>query len=233
MQDMREATESETGEKRSDAHLFLPSEDPTGDRSRRARRLAAPRMAMAVVTVTLVATFVAIALAGRSPLGAPVAVQLTPPQPELTIVPQLTPTAPPQPGPTATPIPLPLRREIEDAYDRFWRVRADAVLRLDPSRLPEVTAGEALERERREIAQLQAEGKAARIVVDLRYRIVKATDSTATVHDDLESRSYFVDPKTLEPIGPVPQTADLTKVSFDLEKVNGGWRVVDGTRFPS
>jgi len=140
---------------------------------------------------------------------------------------------PAPPTPTAAPIPLELRREIEDAYVRFWRVRTDAVLQLDSSRLHEVTAGDALQREEGWIAQLRSEGRTSRIIVDLRFRVVRATESFATVHDDVQSRSYDVDASTKAPLGPVPQQAEVLRAAFDLEKINGVWKVVDGSQFAS
>jgi hypothetical protein len=182
--------------------------------------------------VLAVAT-VAIALAARGRQPATAIGDLAGRQPVVTIVPQPTPTAAPQPSPSTTTIPSALRQDIEDAYNRFWRVRADAAFRLDASRLPEVTAGAALERERAETAQLQAEGRAARIVVDLHFRIVRATDTSATIYDDVENRSYFIDATTKEPLAPPPTTAQIYKMSYELEKIGGVWRVVDATRYPS
>ena len=192
----------------------------------------AARTPIAILAIVLaIVAAVACTPVGRQPHSAPPAPNPTPAPPSTA-----TPTAaqpPAVPTSTAAPIPSELRQEIEDAYDRFWRVRADASLRLDPSRLPEVAAGQALERERQEIARLQAEGKAARIVVDLRFRVVQATNSTATIQDDFENRSYLVDAVTKQPIGPLPTGADIVKVSFDLQKIDGAWRVVDGTRYAS
>jgi hypothetical protein len=140
------------------------------------------------------------------------------------------PTAVP-PTPTAVPIPTDLRHEIEDAYVKYWRVRADAALTLDPSHLPEVAAGDHLEQEREEIAQLQAEGRAAKVIVDLQFRVVQATDTTATVYDDFKNFSYAVDKNTKAPLVEPPRTAEIHVVSFELQKIDGVWKVVDGTRF--
>ena len=132
---------------------------------------------------------------GRRPSAAP---PVPTAQPTPTAAPPAAtavPTAPPA-TPTAVPIPLELRHEIEDAYVRYWHVRADAALTLDPSLLPEVAAGDRLEREREEIAQLRAEGRARKVVVDLQFRVVRATETTATVHDDFKNWSYAVDLRT-------------------------------------
>ena len=107
-----------------------------------------------------------------------------------------------------------LRQEIEQAYDRFWRVRADAVLSLDPSRLPEVAAGEALDVETRRIEQLRAEGRAGRYVIDLQYGVVEATPTSAVVAAKYQSWSYFVDPKTLQPLAPTPAAAEQATMTF-------------------
>ena len=129
------------------------------------------------------------------------------------------------------PIPLELRHEIEGAYVRYWNVRADAALTLDPSHLPEVAAGDRLEREREEIAQLQAEGRAAKVVVDLQFRVVQATETTATVYDDFKNFSYAVDRNTKTPLVEPPRAAEIHVVSFEMQKIDGVWKVVDGTRY--
>ena len=131
------------------------------------------------------------------------------------------------------PIPLELRHEIEDAYVRFWQVRTDAVLRLDPSELPKVVAGDALQREEAWIARLRDEGRTSRIIVDLQFRVVQATATTATVQDDVQSRGYDVDPVTKAPLGPIPQQAEVLKASFELRKHDGVWKVVDGVQYAS
>lgn len=207
----------------------MPPEDAAGDPPRSAPRLTLPRVMLAVVMVALVAVLAAGALAGRDSRGAQVAVVATPPQSELTIVPQLTPTAPIQPGPTATPIPLALRKEIEDAYDRFWRVRADAALSLDGSRLPEVAAGVALEIERRNVEQLRAQGRAGRYIVDLQYGVVEANQTSAVVATKYQDRSYVIDVQTRNPIAPTPFAGEEVKMTYWLEKIDGNWKVVDGT----
>jgi len=129
------------------------------------------------------------------------------------------------------PIPLELRHEIEDAYVRYWRVTADAALTLDPSQLPEVAAGDRLEREQEEIAQLLAEGRARKVIVDLQFRVVRATETTATVYDDFKNLSYAVDRNTKAPLVEPPRAAEIHVVSFEMQKIDGVWKVVDGTRY--
>jgi hypothetical protein len=186
------------------------------------------RLVAGAGAVAVLAAAVAIALAIRAWQTAPAAVAPTPAQPVLTVVPQATPTAPPQASPSATAIPLALRQEIIDSYMRYWAVVADAAFRVDDSQLPEVAAGEELERQRRGIADLRNQGHAARIVVDHQFGIGDATQSTATVFDKYESRSYFIDPKTKEPLGQTPEKPETVRMSFVLQRIDGAWRVTDG-----
>jgi hypothetical protein len=136
-----------------------------------------------------------------------------------------------QATPTAVPIPLELRHEIEDAYERYWQVHADAALTLDPSHLPEVLAGDKLENERQLVAQLRAEGRAAKVIVGLDYRVVRATETSATVYDDYKNYSYLVDPNTKAPLVDPPAVPEIHVVSFELQKIDGMWKVVDGARY--
>src|SRR5262249_53435132 len=140
------------------------------------RRGGAPGLAViaALIAVLALVALAAVTLTGRGRPTAPATGELSGALPVVTVEPQPTPTAPPAPSPSATAIPVALRQEIEDAYDRFWRVRADAALRLDASHLPEVAAGTALDIETRNVEQLRAEGRAGRYVVDLRYGVVEA-----------------------------------------------------------
>jgi hypothetical protein len=204
----------------------------TGGGRTASRTRQATRYAVCVGVLTLLSVLAAgCELLGRRPAAAPDPTT----QPAPTLAPPVA-TATPEPvppTPTAAPIPLELRHEIEDAYVHFWRVRADAVLQLDPSRLPEVTAGDALQREQAWIAQLRGEGRTSRIIVDLRFRVVRATETTATVQDDVQDRSYDVDAKTKAPLGPIPQQAEVLKASFDLEKIDGVWKVVGGEQYTS
>jgi hypothetical protein len=233
MQGVPETAENEAGDERKEAPPAVGHEAVASAHSQRDRYRALLWIAGGAGALALASVVAAIVLAARGGQAIPPATAPALPRPALTVVPQATSTAPPQASPSATAIPLALRQEIEQAYQSFWRVRADAAFSLDPSQLPQVAAGAALDRELEETAQLQAEGRAARVVVDLRFRIVQATDTSATIFDDVENRSYFIDARTKQPIGPPPDSAQIYKMSYELQKIDGSWRVVDATRYPN
>jgi hypothetical protein len=233
MRGVPETAEHEAGGERPEAGPTVGTgAAPSGPPRGAARRTVRPVAGIAAVAV-LAAAAVGIALATRGGQTVPAAVAPTPPGPAVTVVPQPTSSAPPQASPSATAIPLALRQEIEQAYDRFWRVRADAALRLDPGRLPEVAAGTALEIETKNIEQLRAEGRAGRYVIDLQYGVVAATQTRAVVATKYQNRSYFVDPRTMQPLAPTPAAAEEVKMTFTLEKIDGTWKVVDGVLDPA
>jgi hypothetical protein len=199
------------------------------------RRPGPPRLAAAVGLVAVVA-LVALALAGLAGRGhqaTPAAGEFPGTRPAVTVAPDTAPTAPSAPTPGATEIPVALRQDIENAYDRFWRVRADAALRLDTSHLPEVAAGSALDIETQNVDQLRQEGRAGRYVVDLHYGVVEATQTSAVVAARYENRSYFLDVRTMQPVAPTPATAEEVKMTFRLEKIDGTWKVVEGVVDPA
>lgn len=137
----------------------------------------------------------------------------------------------PSPEPTSDRIDInvSLLKEIEGAYSRFWDVRTEAAANVDPSRLPEVAAGPALEREQAEIAELAARGVAAVVDVDHEVGLVSLSQDQAELYDEYVNRSYLVDPSTREPVG-APEPEQLVKVSYRLQKVDGTWKVVDSER---
>jgi hypothetical protein len=131
-------------------------------------------------------------------------------------------TVAPTSGATAS-----LEQEITAAYLRFWQVRSDALFVPDDSRLPEVMAGPALEREREQIGQLRAKGQAAKIVVEHHITFVSIAPTNAELYDEYENKSFPVDAQTKQPIG-TPGPGGIAKVSYVLQKIDGTWKVVDG-----
>jgi hypothetical protein len=210
----------------------LPAPSAGGPPRRRAVAAGLAVVAALIAVLALVALG-AVTLTGRGRPTTPATSELSGAQPVVTVEPQPTPTAPPAPTPSATAIPIGLRQEIEDAYDRFWRVRADAALRLDVSHLPEVAAGTALDIETRNVEQLRAEGRAGRYVVDLRYGVIEASQTSALVAAKYQNRSYFIDARTKQPLAPTPAAAEEVKMTFKLEKIDGTWKVVEGVVDPA
>ena len=141
------------------------------------------------------------------------------------------PVAAPSPG-TGTDVievDAALLDELQAAYSTFWDVRAEAAFNLDVSRLPEVMDGPALEREREQIADLEARGVAAVIEVEHEVGLLSLSPDEAELYDEYLNRSYLVDPATKEPVG-APEPEEVVKVSFRLKKIDGVWKVVDSER---
>lgn len=134
------------------------------------------------------------------------------------------------PAPAAANIDTALREEVTRAYQRYWEVAAQAELILDPSRLPEVMAGAELSREQSYIQELMSRGRAVQGDVEHNADVKEATAQRAVVYDEYVDRSIYVDPSTRQPL-PGEQQSTLRKVSYQLEKRDGVWKVVDGTRY--
>nr|MDA8218666.1 hypothetical protein [Dehalococcoidales bacterium] len=123
-----------------------------------------------------------------------------------------------------------LELEIEAAYEDYLRVYSEAVLNLDTSHLNEVLAGQALQLVTDEVNGLVAGGRPVKIIEDERMvALGGVTETSATVVDEYVSRSVYVDPSTKQPL---PRTGPPMRVrqSYELRKVNGAWKIIDGTR---
>ncbi|MHB1131014.1 MAG: hypothetical protein ACYC4L_01360 [Chloroflexota bacterium] len=123
----------------------------------------------------------------------------------------------------------PLEREIEAAYLRYWEVRAEAFLNQDTSRLSEVMAEAELARTRQQIDDLKAQGRAARIVVEHRIAFLEVGETKARLYDEYLNRSYLVDPQSKQAVQ-TPGPGGVAKISYELKRIDGAWRVIDGTR---
>ena len=123
----------------------------------------------------------------------------------------------------------PLEREIEDAYLRYWDVLKQAYLNLDTSHLAEVMAGAELSRQEQDIHALQAKGRAAKLEVDHRIAFLDSSSERAIIYDEYLNRSIFVDPVSKQEI-PTKEAPATQKISFEMRKIDGTWKVVDGRR---
>lgn len=124
----------------------------------------------------------------------------------------------------------PLEREIEAAFQRYLQIYSQAVWELDATHLHDVLAGQALRWVTDEVNQLKAEGRPVKIVEEERkVALARVTETSATVVDDYVSHSVYVDPQTKQPL---PRTKPPTRVrqSYELRKIDGIWKIVDGTR---
>ena len=131
-------------------------------------------------------------------------------------------TAAPEPTTTSTSAPPTgsLEGEVEAAYLRSWDVYREAMFRLDPSRLEEVYAGDALDLRRREIATAPSP---VRVHVDHDYEIAVVGPDTALVFETYRNHSVYLDRTTMQPIEPDPNS--VLRREYVLQKEPPGWRV--------
>jgi hypothetical protein len=125
----------------------------------------------------------------------------------------------------APPTTLSAKAELLAAYDRSWEVYADALRRLDPSRLPSAFAGSALRAAQQEVAAQKANNQPVRISVVHRTRILRVTAAEGLVEDNYRNHSVVLDPKTGAPTEPDPNEVVYQRQS--LKRINGVWKVVE------
>jgi hypothetical protein len=123
----------------------------------------------------------------------------------------------------------PLALEIEQAYLHYWDVRSQAFFNLDPTHLPEVMAGAELSRELQQMKDMQAQGRAGKVDVEHHILLGKVTPTSAVVYDEYLNRSVFVDASTKQVI-PTSSPPITEKVSYEMQKIDGTWKVVDGAQ---
>lgn len=167
----------------------------------------------------------------RPTATAPPAPTATPPW-FLTSTPKPVASPTPSPGPTVDPV---VAAEIQSAYAAYWDIRAQALQELDTSHLREVAAGKGLSVLERGVQRLKSEQRALHTRVEHSYRVVQVTDTTAEVADAYVDDSYFVDPTTYEPLEPQPTGDPATRTVrelYELQRIDGTWKVVDGFRVP-
>jgi hypothetical protein len=121
---------------------------------------------------------------------------------------------------TTEPAPQSLEREVEDAYLRSWDVYTEAMLRLDPTRLGEVYAGDALDVRRGEIANAP---NPVRVRVEHDYEIALVGPDTALVFETYRNHSVYLDATTMQPVEPDPN--NVLSREYVLHKEPAGWRV--------
>lgn len=126
---------------------------------------------------------------------------------------------------TPSPTPTDVRTQVEQAYLGHWDVYADALLKLDASRLPEVLAGNALTTVTQQVEEQKRNNQPVRIRVEHDYRIVLTNDTTASIEDNYINHSVRLDPNTMQPIEKDPN--QKVRKSYTLKKVNGSWKVTE------
>jgi hypothetical protein len=161
-----------------------------------------------LLTATLLA--VAVAACGANP----------PPSPTTT-------TAAAAPTTTATGPPTTLSAKVEllTAYERSWEVYADALRRLDPTRLASAFAGSALRAAQQEVATQKANNQPVRIDVEHHPRVLLATTTDGVVADEGVNHSVVLDPATGTPTEPDPNERFRERRSFKF--LDGSWKVVE------
>jgi hypothetical protein len=112
-----------------------------------------------------------------------------------------------------TPVALlpPLEEEIVAAYLHYWDVRMRAYHDLDTSELGTVMAGDELAREEDGIREMRSQGHAGLLDIDHNFRLL------------------HLDPVTKRGI-PTNEPPATVKISFQMKRIGGVWKVVDGAR---
>jgi hypothetical protein len=128
-------------------------------------------------------------------------------------------------SPSTTSTTLSAKAELLAAYNRSWDVYADALRRLDASRLPTAFDGSALRAVQSEVAAQKARRQPVRIDVehDLKVLLVTATDGV--VADEGVNHSVVLDPATGRPAEPDPNEPFRERRSFKL--IDRTWKVVE------
>ena len=117
------------------------------------------------------------------------------------------------------------KAELLVAYNRSWKVYADALRRLDPSRLSTAFAGSALRLAQQEVAEHKAQGRPSLVRDTHRARVLLVTETDGVVQDNYTNHSVLIDPVTGQPVEPDPNEVIYQRQS--LRRSNGSWKVVE------
>ena len=128
-------------------------------------------------------------------------------------------------APPVTPTTLSAKAELLAAYNRSWEIYADALRRLDPSRLPTAFDGSALRLARQEVGEHKANGQPSLVRVTHRARVLLVTATDGVVQDNYTNHSVLVDPTTGKPTEPDPNEVVYQRQS--LKRIKGAWKVVE------
>jgi hypothetical protein len=161
----------------------------------------------------------AIALAAVVLAGCGDDTKSTPPGTTGSAAPSITATS------SATPTTLSAKAELLAAYNRSWDVYADALRRLDPSRLPTAFASSALRLAQQEVAEHKANGQPSLVRVTHRARVLLVTATDGVVQDNYTNHSVLLDPATGKPTEPDPNEVIYQRQS--LKRIDGVWKVVE------
>ena len=132
--------------------------------------------------------------------------------------------------PTTSPVspsetPTDVRAQVEQAYLEAWDVWADALLRLDPSRLPEAFTGRALQVVTDQVVEQRRKNEPVQIRAEHNYTITLIDAQAASVEDRYINHNVRLDPETLEPVEPDEETR--VRRSFTLKLVGSTWKIAE------
>jgi hypothetical protein len=111
------------------------------------------------------------------------------------------------------------------AFTRSWRVYADALRRLDASKLPTAFAGNALRAVQSEVAEQKAKHQPVRISVQHHPKVLMVNATDGVVADQGVNHSVVLDPATGKPAEPDPNERFSEHRSFKF--LAGTWKVVE------
>jgi len=106
---------------------------------------------------------------------------------------------------------------------------------LDASPLDDVATGEELLALRRDVDQLQSQGRAIKAEVQHQYTVIRVDGDQAQVLDRLRDFSIYVDATSKQPapgqVRPDDASAPLTTSLYFLRSVDGTWKVERGQAY--
>jgi hypothetical protein len=120
------------------------------------------------------------------------------------------------------------RATIENAYLRYWDYYSDALFHLDITRIPEVAAGEEVQRIQEEVEGFRRRDRAVRVRVSHRYTIGEGP-AGAWIRDEITDRSFTIDPRTKQP-SQGPGAGDVVRDLFLMKEFGDSWKVIKTTR---
>lgn len=129
------------------------------------------------------------------------------------------------PGPNPSPTSTDPKAQVEQAYLRYWDVYADALLRLETSKLEQVLTGDALENVRDQVKQQRSKNEPVRVRVEHKYTVILTGEETASVEDTYVNHTVRIDPQTQEPKERDPN--ERVRRTYTMKKVDGVWKVAN------
>jgi len=130
---------------------------------------------------------------------------------------------------TLPPVDPVVAGEVGKAYERFWQAQSQALLDLDSTHLDETMDGNYLASFEQRIASLRGENRAIKIHVSLAYSVTAVAGDLATLIDDIEDNSVYVNIGTEDPL--TSPTADQLRIKYRLKNFSGAWKVIDSVRY--